>query len=70
MLLKGKGKSLNLFREIDAVRKNIHDATIDSINIFSRALVKEGRDNSWMSEVSGDRAKYGRFALTLTLSRG
>ncbi len=54
--------------EIDAVRKTTHDATIDAINVFSRALARNGKDNSWMGEVVGERTRYGRFALTLILN--
>lgn len=47
--------------ELDEETRRVHNATIDSINIFSRALAKEGKDNSWMEKVSRHRATYTRF---------
>lgn len=50
--------------EIDKIRHNSHESLMDSINILSRNLVKNGKDNSWMNEVvSGGRATYAAFAL-------
>lgn len=50
--------------EIDKIRHNSHESLMDSINILSRALAKNGKDNSWMNEVvSGGRATYAVFAL-------
>lgn len=50
--------------EIDKIRHHSHESLIDSINILSRAFAKNGKDNSWMSEVvSGGRATYAVFAL-------
>lgn len=57
------------WREVDKVRGIVHNATIDNINIFSRQLGINNIDNSWIEGVSQNRASYGRFALTLTLSR-
>lgn len=57
---------------INSLRKSVHDRTIDDINIFSRALARAKKDNSWMKAGGLDgknRAAYGRFALTMTLSR-
>ncbi len=69
IVTRTEGKVTDDRMEIDKIRGTVHDATMDSINIFSRALAKAGKDNSWMAEMIGDRNKYGRFALTLTLSR-
>ena len=55
--------------EVDRKRSLIHNSTIDSINIFSRALHEEGKDNSWVGNFSGIRAAYGKFAILITLSR-
>ena len=51
--------------ELDQETRIVHDATIDSINIFSRALAKEGKDNSWMEKVSRHRVTYTRFIYSL-----
>ncbi len=57
------------WRDVDSMRRIVHDATIDNINIFSRQLEAHQKDNSWMQEVVANRASYGRFALLITLSR-
>lgn len=57
---------------IETLRTSVHDATIADINLFSRTLNRFGKDASWMERggMNGrNRAAYGRFALTLTLSR-
>ena len=56
------------FQDIEEIRGIIHNATIDSVNILSRALAKAGKDNSWIQDVSASRATYGKFALTTALS--
>ena len=50
-------------KEIDQKRTILHNAAIDSINIFSRALQKFGKDNSWVKEIASSRASYGAFAI-------
>lgn len=50
--------------DLDLETKTVHDATIDSINIFSRALAKVGRDNSWMAGIGSHRAAYAKFVFT------
>ena len=51
--------------ELDLETKTVHDATIDSINIFSRALARNGKDNSWMEKVGQHRSAYAKFVFTL-----
>ncbi len=62
-------QSSEKFQEQDEARSRLHTAVIDSFNILSRGLVKEGRDNSWMTSLvyagEGSRAAYGRLALLL-----
>lgn len=57
------------YKEQDDARTRLHNTVIDSFNILSRALAKEGRDNSWMAPLvhtGGDiRAGYKRLALLL-----
>ena len=63
-----KGQSSNegeARAEIERVRSRTHDATIDAINILSRALKSAGRDNSWISKMAGNRASYGKFAMLI-----
>lgn len=50
--------------ELDMETKTVHDATIDSINIFSRALANAGKDNSWVAAISGHRAAYAKFVFS------
>lgn len=50
--------------ELDLETKTVHDATIDSINIFSRALANADKDNSWVAAISGHRAAYAKFVFS------
>ncbi|MBI2514630.1 hypothetical protein HYV91_00355 [Candidatus Wolfebacteria bacterium] len=50
--------------ELDLETKTVHDATNDSINIFSRELAKAGRDNSWVADISSHRAAYAKFVFS------
>ena len=71
-LSESKGKVTEDVQDIDTLRRSVHNRNIDDINILSRTLAKYQKDNSWMSTGGMDgqnRAAYGRFALTLTLSR-
>lgn len=54
------------FQEMDATRTRVHNGLIDAVNIFSRALAKYDKDNSWVGTFQGARAAYGRFALSAT----
>lgn len=45
-----------------------HNATIDSINIWSRALARADIDNDFLSGVVTNRASYGLFAMGLAAS--
>jgi len=51
--------------ELDEETRTVHNAAIDSINLFSRELAKAGKDNSWMEKVAGHRAYYAKFIFTL-----
>lgn len=53
--------------EIEHVRSTVHDANIAAINILSRNLKIQGKDNSWISKVSaaGRAVGYGKFALLI-----
>jgi hypothetical protein len=51
---------------IENLRKNTHDATIDAINILARNMSDKGKDNSWISKVKiNGRPGYMRFAILL-----
>ncbi len=71
-MIQNHGQVDDEFQELDASRKSIHNRAIDDINIFSRALAKHRKDNSWMSAGGMDgknRAAYMRFAISMSLSR-
>ncbi len=55
------------FDEIDKKRTILHNSAMDSINIFSRALKKFGKDNSWLIDVVASRASYAKFAIGTAL---
>jgi hypothetical protein len=63
---KDTGMSMD---ELGGIRSQTHNATIDTINSFSRALQKAGKDNAWMTEVTKGRASYGKFAVLITMAR-
>ncbi len=57
-------------QEKDLLRGRCHDATIDSINQWSRSLARADIDNSFMSGILStppNRAVYGMFAIGLAL---
>ncbi len=57
------------FENIDQARHSIHNATIDSFNILSRLMLKNGKDNSWIEPlVQGGRVAYGNYAIKKTVS--
>ncbi len=51
---------------IESVRGSKHDAFISAVNILSRTMVRNGKNNSWRDRVGEDRAALGLFALTLS----
>ena len=51
--------------QIDAVRKNIHNTTIDAINILARTLVRTGKDGKWITKMRSGRTEYGKFAILI-----
>ncbi len=55
--------------EIDNIRKTVHDVTIDSINILARSLRNQNLDVEWVDKFSGNRAAYGRFAISLAFEK-
>ncbi len=54
--------------EVDNKRTITHNATMDSINIFSRYIVRKLNESSIVTWDSGNRGAYGRFAILLTLN--
>lgn len=57
------------FSDIDQIRSRVHDATIDSFNILSRLLLKNGKENDWVKPlVIGGRVAYGNYAIKKTVS--
>lgn len=64
---EGIPENLERIREMDDPRSILHDAMIDSVRIFARALRKENKDTSWFDPIdSGGRAKYANLALLTT----
>jgi len=61
------------FTEIDEARTRLHNALIDSVAILSRTLAKEGKDNSWVRELTNgqtlERSACGKLALLLVYKR-
>lgn len=52
-------------QEIEEMRTIAHDAFIDSCNILSRNMVKEGEDGTWRKLLGKDRKVIGDFACFL-----
>ncbi len=65
IVMKGQESNMDNTRsEIERVRTTIHDAAMDSVNIFSRTLKRAGKGNEWISKlVAGGRSAYGKFLL-------
>lgn len=54
---------------IEPRRSAVHNRTIDSFNIMSRLMAKNGLDNSWIGPLSnGGRVAYGNFAIKKTMA--
>lgn len=52
---------------IDLHRSLVHNSTIDSFNVLSRLMVKNGKNNSWIKLlVEGGRSAYGNLAMNKT----
>jgi len=64
---KSKGYGSDEHAEKDKARTICHNATIDSINAWSRSLARAGVDNSFLAPVFGNRVTYGTFAIGLVL---
>lgn len=55
--------------ELDRSRHDLHEATVDSINILSRNLKKFGKSNEWLRPlIAGGRSVYGKFAIGIAFS--
>lgn len=54
-------------KEIDPSRTISHNAFIDSANILSRNMTKQGEDNSWRATLGDDRKVIGDFACYVAL---
>lgn len=53
--------------QLDANRRHVHNAAIDSVTILARALNKCGRDSTWIKKLPPHaRALYGNMALATT----
>lgn len=56
------------FDEVDKRRHFVHNSTMDSFNILSRLMLKEGKNNDWIKPlVSGGRSAYGNLAISKTI---
>jgi len=51
--------------ELDQERRATHNAFIDSCNILSRNMAKQGKDISWREELGCDRKDIGDFACNI-----
>lgn len=52
-------------REMESNRTSAHNVFIDSCNILSRNMLKNGEDNSWRKKLGTDRKEIGDFACYL-----
>ena len=51
-------------KQIEEVRSTTHDTTINEINILSRVLKNQGKDNTWLKLIAASgRAGYAKFAI-------
>jgi hypothetical protein len=57
-------------QDADAGRTAAHNAFIDALNILSRAMKKEGKDNEWRRLLGDDRKEIGDFACFLVAHLG
>jgi len=56
------------YKNIDEMRSRIHNSTIDSFNILSRLMAKNGKNNDWIKPLAqGGRVAYGNFAIKKTV---
>lgn len=64
---KGIDENLEEIQRLDAPRTALHNAMIESVQIFVRHLNKEGKDTSWFDDIDKkSRAGYAQFALLTT----
>lgn len=59
--------SLEQRKEIDSHRTHAHNVFIDSANILSRNMAKQGEDNSWREILGDDRKVIGDFSCYIDL---
>ena len=52
-------------REMDSARRHAHDAFIESCDILSRAMLKNGESTEWRRQLGDDRPILGDFACYL-----
>ena len=57
-------------KDFDSERTIAHNSFIDSCNILSRNMAKNGEDNSWRMLLGNDRKEIGDFACWLHLITG
>lgn len=71
-LIESHGEATEEIQVLDSSRRSIHDRMIADVNVFSRALGKKKKDNTWMTTAGMDgknRVAYMKFAISLSLSR-
>lgn len=54
-------------RRMDPMRTLAHNAFIDACNIMSRNMKEQNEDNSWRTELGGDRKIIGDLACYIQL---
>lgn len=65
-IVKIKKDDAEVRKDIEDLRTNTHNATIDAINILARNMRKKSKDSSWISKVSMEgRPGYMKFAILL-----
>jgi hypothetical protein len=64
---KRKGYGTEEYKNKDTARGRTHNATISSIDIWLRSLVKVGEDISFLDSIRANRMTYGLFAVGIAL---
>jgi len=53
-------------KEIDSLRKLVHDSTISAVKALARVLTQAGKDSGWFSKMNaGGRPEFSKFALLI-----
>ena len=55
---------------MDEERRSAHNVFIDSCNILSRNMIKQGEDATWRKELGDDRKVIGDFACYISFVLG